>query len=212
MKIKVPQTLNDCTPEQLSKWVYLTTGDIDLESLMGKLEFRVQVLAIFSGLSKDEIRSFDYRDVNRVFVHIVSILTTYEPSEPKGEVIINNQRYIFDKEFNHKTTGQIIDIKLIEDVHKEPLKVLSALYIEEGMEYNQLNERNQVINPSQERERVFKEFDGVEFLNVFAFFLTKYEKLKTATFILQMAKMKKTEEEIREELKTLNGTNGLPTS
>ena len=213
MEIKLPLTLNDCTPDQLGKWVYLTSGDIDLTTLVGKLDFKVQVLSIFSNLSKDELNLADYKDINLAFSHLMSVLASHEVNNPKGEVEINGKKYVWDKDFRNVNTGQIVDIKLIDNVYDNPRKVLATLYIEEGMVYNQIDEHKRIINKSDERERIFKEFDGEEFLNVFAFFLKRYDKLKTATFILQMATMKKTTEEIQKELKELqSGTYGHKTS
>lgn len=212
MEIRLPETLNDCTPDQLGKWVYLTTGDFDLSTLVGKLDFKVQVLSIFSNLSKDELNLADYKDVNKAFSHMISVLASHDPKEPKGEIEIKGKRYVWDKDFRNINTGQIVDIKLIDSVYENPRKVLATLYIEEGLVYNQLDEHKRIINKSDERELIFKEFDGVEFLNVFAFFLNRYDKLKTATFILQMAMMKKNMDEIQKELRGLqSGTYGHKT-
>lgn len=213
MKITVPQTINDCTPDQLAKWLFLSSGELSLDTLSNKLDFRVQVVSIFSGIDKATLCNCSVDDINTVFIHVLGMLTEYKPEEPKGVQIVNGTVYTFDKNFSHMTAGQIIDLKLIEDVHQDPCEVLSILYIEEGLKYNQVNEKGHVINPSDFRKKTFKsEFDGAEFLNVFAFFLTSFEKRKDAILALNMARTMKTMDELKAELsETLNGSNGQET-
>lgn len=212
MNISVPKTLADCTPEQLSKWVFLSQGEINLETLSDSLDFRVQVVSIFSGISKPKLYNADAKIVSQTFNHIIEILNTPE-TELKGEVTINGQKYVFDKEFEHITTGAVIDMKLIESVYDSSYEVLSILYIEEGMKYNQVDENDHIINPTTKRIEAFKEgFPGDEFLNVFGFFLDRWLILKDAIFILNMATTQMNQEKIMNELKTdlrtLSGSNG----
>lgn len=189
-----------------------------MDNLMQKLAFRVQVVSIFSGLSKDEIRTADYKDVNKVFNACIEMLSGYEQSEPSGVIEHDGKRYVFDKDIFGFNTGQAIDMKLIEDIYSDPYEVLAILYIEEGMEYNQIDERKKVINPNVNRKRIFEEaFPGDEFLNLFAFFLQSWESLKVAMSILKTAQtevmmemeMKNLKKEV-EKLKTRNGSNGQP--
>lgn len=217
--ITLPKTIADCSPEQISKWIILTQ-DVEydkLNALMDKLNFRVEVLAIFSNWSKDEIRQLDYRDVNELFAKCIDFLSEWADGEPQDNLELDGNTYVFDKEFSHFTTGQMIDLKLIEDIHNDPYEALSILYIEEGMTYNELDDKKHVKNPTNKRKEVFrKSFPGDEFIKVLAFFLTKYEQRKNATFALQMARSQATMEMIREELKqsiqTLSGTTGQQTS
>lgn len=215
-EVQIPKTLNDCTPDQLAKWIFLSGGNNDFESLSGKLDFRVQVVSIFSGVSKAQLELTNIDDINNAFSHIVELLASYEEGEPKGVQIVNGTVYKFDTNFNHMTTGQIIDMKLIEDVYSDPCAVLAILYIEEGMKYNQLDEKERIVNDSEFRRKTFQcEFDGVEFLNVFAFFLDNYKKRKNAIFALSMARtmatMTEIKRELQENLQTPNGSNGQVT-
>ena len=122
-----------------------------------------------------------------------------------------------DKKFEHKTTGLIIDLKLIENIYEQPYDILAMLYIEEGMIYNQVNEHENIVNPISKRIEAFKkEFPGDEFLNVFAFFLNKWEKLKDGIWALNMAKaevtMTMTKNELKNQIKMMNGSDGHQTS
>jgi len=91
------------------------------------------------------------------------------------------------------------------------------LYIEEGMKYNQIDENDKILNPIENRIEAFKkEFPGDEFLNVFAFFLDRWEQLKDAMYALNtattMTTMKNVKNELKKELTILNGSIGPGTS
>lgn len=214
MNISVPSSLSDCSPEQLTKWVFLSSGDINLDTLSDSLDFRVQVVSIFSGVSKPKLYNADAKGITDAFNHIMTILN--QPYELKAEVFIDGQRYVFDKEFEHITTGAVIDMKLIESVYDSPYEVLSILYIEDGMKYNQVDDNDHVMNPTAKRIEAFKrEFPGDEFLSVFAFFLDRWQKLKDAIFALTIAQnqiqMMKTKDELKKELQILSGSSGQQT-
>lgn len=215
MNISVPKELKDCTPEQLSKWVFLSSGEIQLDTLSDSLDFRVQVVSIFSGISKPKLYNSDAKLITETFNHLMNVLNRKE-SDLIGEVTIDGQRYVFDPMFENKTTGLIIDIKLIENVYESPYEVLAMLYIEEGMKYNQVDDNDNILNPMKNRIEAFKkEFPGDEFLNVFGFFLDRWQKLKDAIFALNMIQTTMTtnqvKNELKKELETLNGSTGQPT-
>jgi len=213
LDIKVPATIKDCSPQQLSKWLFICDGNNELETLSSQLDFKVQVVSIFSNISKTKLYNASAIDINEPFAHLLSILS-YTPKEPKGVVEYDGKKYIFDKTFEKKTTGQIIDLKLIKSVYEDPIKVMAILYIEEGMLYSESDENDNVLNPLKDRMKVFNNnFEGDEFLDVFAFFLNKYETLNHAMLILETArsqmKMKKTKQMIMKEKKEITiGTNG----
>lgn len=216
MKIEIPKTIKDCSPKQLAKWLLLTSEGVELETLMDKLHFRVEVVSIFSEVSKDQLRLISYKDINKVFNHCIELLATYESSDPSELLELDGHRYVFEKDIHRFSTGQAIDMKLVEDLYSNPYEVLTILYVEEGMVYNQLDEHERVINPAKNREKVFREhFPGDEFLNVFAFFLRHYENLKVAMSILKMAQteimMEQTLKELEKEVRNQNGSDGRKT-
>jgi hypothetical protein len=89
------------------------------------------------------------------------------------------------------STGQIIDLKLIESVQEDPCGALAICYIEEGMEYAQEDDRGKVLNPSVKRKEIFKKaFPGDEFIDFFAFFLRQSEQRKLAILEIQIIRMK----------------------
>lgn len=216
MNISVPDSLDSCSPGQLAKWIFLTDGLKSFDSLMEQLDFQVQVVSIFSGLSKERVCTYSPTQVVTVFNHMMVILSDHDQGEPIGTVTVDGVKYVFDKEFKNYDTGTIIDLKLIESVYNDPYKVLSILYVEEGMTYNQIDENDKVLNPSVVRVNAFKaEFPGGEFLNVFAFFLDYYTKTNDAILALEIAKaMTMTEiqkKKLMKEITILSGTSGRRT-
>lgn len=206
MKIELPNKIKDCKPEQLSKWLLLSSGVDDLEGLIAKLDFRVQVVSIFSGESKEKLNQVGYQDLNKAFNHCIGFLGEYVPDEPKEKIMIDGKLYEFSKDIGSYETGRVIDMKLVEDIYSNPSQVLAILYTEDGMKYNETDDRNRIINPVNKREEIFKEhFPGDEFVNVFAFFLKTYEDLSLAMSVLELMKMEETEKTMRKQLKAVKG-------
>lgn len=188
MKVKLPASLHECKPDQLVKWLMLAEviKDKKEDDLFQMLDFQCQLISIFSGLTVSKVKQLAINDVHRLAGHCIRMLSSYEYAEPLGQVTINGQRYVFEKDFRLITTGQIIDLKLIDDVASDPVQALAICYVEEGMEYCQEDDRGRVLNPNDKRYQAFKEeFDGVEFMNFFGFFLRESEKRKDAILAIQ---------------------------
>jgi hypothetical protein len=173
------------------------------------------VISIFSGLSVNQVRKAHVDDVINCFSHIINILTTYKHKDlPSGRVTIEGVTYIFNPDFAVISTGQIIDMKLIESVEADPCAALAICYIEEGMEYCQEDARGKVLNPSAKRKEVFKRsFPANEFLDFFGFFLQQSEQRKLAILGIQMVRLKRQNQKMREitahQISSMTA-NGLP--
>lgn len=188
MKVKLPASLHECKPDQLVKWLMLAEviKEKKDDDLFQMLDFQCQLISIFSGLTVSKVKQLAINDVHRLAGHCTRMLSSYEYAEPLGQVTINGQRYVFEKDFRLITTGQIIDLKLIDDVASDPVQALAICYVEDGMEYCQEDSRGRVLNPNDKRYQAFKEeFDGVEFMNFFGFFLRESEKRKDAILAIQ---------------------------
>lgn len=188
MKVKLPASLHECKPDQLVKWLMLAEviKEKKDDDLFQMLDFQCQLISIFSGLTVSKVKQLGINDVHRLAGHCTRMLSSYEYAEPLGQVTINGQRYVFEKDFRLITTGQIIDLKLIDDVASDPVQALAICYVEDGMEYCQEDSRGRVLNPNDKRYQAFKEeFDGVEFMNFFGFFLRESEKRKDAILAIQ---------------------------
>lgn len=191
--IKLPATLQDCTPDMMSKWLMIAPVYKEAaEDLMTSLDFQCQLISIFSGLTVNKVRKAHVDDVLKCSKHILTILGTYVQKEtPTGRVMIDEVVYIFTPDISVMSTGQIIDLKLIESVQEDPCAALAICYIEEGMEYCQEDDRGKVLNPSAKRRDAFKAgFPGDEFIDFFAFFLRQSELRKLAILGIQMMRAK----------------------
>jgi len=211
LEIKLPTTLSACTPEQMTRWLMMAEAmkeqrDDDITQL---LIFQCQLLSLFSGESINKIKRADIESIQVAANHLLQLLVTYKYQEPQSEIEINGKAYCFEKNFGYVSTGQIIDLKLIEDISQDPCQALAIMYVEKGMEYCQEDDRGRVLNPNEVRYKEFKEnFPGDEFLNFFSFFLDISEKRKLAILGIQMARQRMEMMMMEQDLKIQSGSVG----
>ena len=184
------------------------------KTLSNMLDFHCQLISIFTGLSMNQVRKVHVDDILNLATELLKMLAEFKTEEPSGSVTIEGKTYTFEKNFEYITTGQIIDMKLIEDVSQSPAEALAICYGEEGMEYCQEDPRGKVLNPNTKREEIFKaKFPGDEFLNFFAFFLRESEKRKLAIMGIQSARMTVMNQKLLKQLSEIpNGSPGPRTS
>lgn len=211
MKIKLPASIHECKPDQLVKWLLLAEviKEKQNDELFQMLDFQCQLISIFSGFTVNKVKQLGIADVQRLSGHITRMIASYTYSEPLGEVTVDGQRYVFEKDFRLISTGQIIDLKLIEDLPSDPVQALAICYVEEGMEYCQEDSRGRVLNPNDKRYKAFKEeFDGEEFMNFFGFFLRESRKRNDAMLAIQTIRTMMNQRQVMASLKTTNGSRG----
>lgn len=210
-----PKTIKECTPDQLTKWLILAPVIQDADkSFTRMLDFQVQLVSIFTGLPVNKVRKVHVDDILSASTELLKMLSEYRNTEPSEFIEVDGKRYRFEKDFNHVETGQIIDMKLLEDVSMNPCEALAICYIEEGMTYCQEDARGKVLNPNKKREEIFKRaFPGDEFLNFFAFFLRESEKRKLAILGIQIARVMNQNQTMHKKLlETANGLHGQESS
>jgi hypothetical protein len=211
IKLKLPTRIEDCRPDQLTKWIMLTDAmkERQDDEWIGMIEFQCQMLSIFSGLSTNKIKKGNIQDVQEASNALFTMLSEYKSSDPVGTIEIEGNQYCFNKDFNLITTGQIIDLKLIEDIASDPCKAVAICYIEDGLDYCEEDSKGRIVNPTDVRYNLFKEhFPGDEFLNFFGFFLREYESRNLAILAIQQLKMMKMNLQMTQELKIQNGSLG----
>lgn len=213
MNLTLPNNIEHCSPDQLTKWIMLADAIKDNEnenrSFVQMIEFQCQVLSIFSGQSVTKIKKGNIDDVQAAANAMLETLGAYKSSDPIGKVTIEGKNYIFDKDFAHMTTGAIIDLKLIDNVAEDPCRALAICYVEEGFDYCQEDSKGRVVNPTAIRYELFKKhFPGDEFLNYFGFFLHNYEQRKAAILAIQMLRAEMMNKKMIQELKIQNGSFG----
>lgn len=210
LEIKLPKTISDCTPEQMTRWLMMAEAMTEnKDDITQFLIFQCQLLSLFSGESINKIKRADVDSIQEASSHILKLLTSYHYQEPKELITIQGQEYRLEKNFGHVSTGQIIDLKLIEDISQDPCQALAIMYIEKGMEYCQEDDRGRVLNPNDKRYNIFKDhFPGDEFLNFFSFFLDLSEKRKLAILGIQMARQRMEMMIVEQDLKIQSGLIG----
>jgi len=211
LDIKLPKTIADCSPEQMTKWLMMADAikEQKEEDITQFLIFQCQLLSIFSGESINKIKSSDISSIQEASNHLLKMLSSYQYTEPKEFITINGKEYRLEKNFSHVATGQIIDLKLIEDISQDPCQALAIMYLEKGMEYCQEDDRGRLLNPNDKRYDLFKEhFPGDEFLNFFSFFLHYSKKQKNAILGIQMVRLNMQMSQMNQELKIQNGSLG----
>jgi hypothetical protein len=211
IKLKLPTRIEDCRPDQLTKWIMLTDAMKERkdDEWIGMIEFQCQMLSIFSGLSTNKIKKGNIEDVQEASNQLLGMLSEYKSSDPVGTVVIEGKQYNFSKDFNFITTGQIIDLKLIEDIASDPCKAVAICYIEDGLDYCEEDSKGRITNPTDVRYKLFKEhFPGDEFLNFFGFFLHEYERRSLAILGIQQLKTMLTTKEVIQESEIQTGLYG----
>jgi hypothetical protein len=210
LDIKLPTTLSACTPEQMTRWLMMAEAMKEQkDDITQLLIFQCQLLSLFSGESINKIKRADIESIQVAANHLLQLLVTYKYQEPQSEIEVNGKVYCFEKNFGHVSTGQIIDLKLIEDISQDPCQALAIMYVEKGMEYCQEDDRGRVLNPNETRYKEFKEnFPGDEFLNFFSFFLDLSDKRRLAILGIQMARQRMEMMMMEQDLKIQSGSVG----
>ena len=214
-EIKIPISLRSCTPEQMAKWLLLAESvEASKGDLSRSLDFQCQVVSIFTEMPMSKIRRYHIDDVTNAAKVLLEMLAEYTPQDPSDVITIEGQEYYFEKDSTAWSTGQIIDMKLIEDVASAPWEALAIMYVEKGMEYCQEDARGKVLNPNKKREEVFRRsFPGDEFIHFFYFFLTDCERRKHAISAIQMLRMMEERAKIEKSLSEIaSGSHGQSSS
>ena len=210
LDIKLPTTLANCTPVQMTRWLMMAEAMKEQkDDITQLLIFQCQLLSLFSGESINKIKRADIESIQGAANHLLQLLVSYNYQEPKSEIEVNGKMYYLEKNFAHVSTGQIIDLKLIEDISQDPCQSLAIMYVEKGMEYCQEDDRGRVLNPNEHRYKEFLEhFPGDEFLNFFSFFLDLSEKRRLAILGIQMARQRMEMMMMEQDLKIQSGLIG----
>ena len=215
IKIKLPASIKECGADMMYKWMLVsdTISTINEKSITEILEFHCQLVSIFSGMAINKVKRAVPDSIMEASKHIFTILSQYQKQEPQEVIEIEGKKFRLEKNFGHVTTGQIIDLKLIDDISADPWAPLAIMYVEDGMEYCQEDDRGRVLNPNDVRHKLFKEhFPGDEFLNFYDFFLDILQERKLAILGIQIARMKMQKMMLEQELQIQIGLSGQESS
>jgi len=213
IKIKIPSSVKSCSLQQLGQWAKAaegTHGDKGFETL----NFRVNVVSIFSGVKPEVLRTISFKELCVIYFNIQKMLSNHEIAEPLEEIFVAGKAYKFNKDFTKITTGQVVDMKLLEDIHLNAARAMAILYVENGLKYSEPDEDGIIKNPTSIRADIFeKEFPGDVFLNMLDFFLRFYTKMNIASLTIQAAKMEIQKDQMmktmKKDTKKALGRNGI---
>ena len=85
LEIKLPNTISDCTPEQMTRWLMMADAMKDnKDDITQFLIFQCQLLSLFSGESINKIKRADVDSIQEASTHMLKLLTSYHYQEPKS--------------------------------------------------------------------------------------------------------------------------------
>ena len=126
IEVKYPRHIRECSPMMVTKWLHMAPlWQEAQQNLSGMLDFHVQVVSVFTGLKVNEIKRAAVDDVVRLSYRLLNMISDHEMVDPTGRVVIDGQAYVYEKDFSKISTGQMIDMKLIERVPEEPHRALA---------------------------------------------------------------------------------------
>jgi hypothetical protein len=162
IKLKIP-TLET---SQLSKYHFLRETHFDnvAEPKIGEI---IRYVSEWTDTPYEVVATITREGVYSAFNTIVKMLADYKPRPPKMRV--NNLTLRID--YHKMSAGWWNHLDAI-DMDTEPEQLLALIYIEDGMNYAEIDKNKNIINPTSERVEQLKEaFNLREFMDVMAFFL-----------------------------------------
>jgi hypothetical protein len=172
IQIKVPNRMKDCRIQQIwdASNYLLDKDELDIQQ-------RIKLVSLFSGVTETKLRQVDLLQLNKVFIHIMQLLSEKPTGEPPQVITLNGKRYTFR---NRMTAGQFIDYEVSGT--KSPAMLAAIVYVEEGMAYAEVDDRTgEILNPLTDRAEVMAaHMTGDVFMQLCAFFLNLSEMLQRA--------------------------------
>jgi hypothetical protein len=178
--IKIPDTVKDMNLSHfpffmaLSELVQENKGDDEILEQMDPDEVADLVTMFFN----TEPGSFDMytKEANKkLLLEIVKSCSTYSKGDIKDSYTIDGVNYVWQRDYSEQPVSFHRDIKTA-DFKENPLELVAFCYVEEGMLYNDYNEKTKVIvNPRKKRAEAFKGHVSLQdFLDIQGFFLESY--------------------------------------
>lgn len=182
ISLELPKDIEDYSIGVIAKVVGFFSR-IDIKKV--RIQDIIELVSIVSEMDPKIIGRIDAPTIKKAYQHIITCFSNYELKEPPKEITIRGTTYVFDMNIADSsgwTGGRYIDAdnrKL--SLEEEPEYIVAICYVEKGKQYGDI--------PLANRADVMrKHFKGSDFLNLQAFFLLKWERLKTAYSILQLAR------------------------
>lgn len=149
----------------------------------------VEINSVFTGLDYPFLRTVTKKQNYELFNKILDLVSKYKRQPLKDSITIKGQKYVRSESFNDMPTSFWLDLAN-QDIAENPIRIASCMYIEEGMEYSEINDKKVVLNPPAKRDEIFKEhLPLTDYLDMQGFFLPKYNEL-TALYMTAKEKQR----------------------
>lgn len=191
LEIKLPKTINDLRIRHLKAF---SDEHFKVENI--SLNDKVVFLANITLVSVPKLLTVDYRDIEKMFSHCMSLFDNYKVNgSPKEFITVNNIDYqLVDQ--RKVGIGYHIDVENSDFVN-DPVRLACINYIPKGTIYGCMDENENLIHPISSRYEDFKEhFKMIDFVELQGFFLLRDVRLMNN--YMESLKLK---ERIRKKLK-----------
>lgn len=173
-QIKIPNSLSDMDISHLPFFLELTKyTEVDLMEL--EPSEISDLNAIFFSKPARYFDKYDTPSNKKILNEIYESCKKRYPENIKQSYTIGGKEYNFVKDYSKQPVSFHRDIAQADFI-KYPLDLLAFCYIENGMMYNELEDKtSNILNPRRERGELFRdEISLAEYLDLQGFFLESY--------------------------------------
>lgn len=175
--IKIPKSTADMTMDHLPFFMNLAKFESVPFEDISPIDVS-DMLSLFFSKPAEHFDRYTPDSNKRLFGEICASCSLHQSKPIKTEVKVNSQVYKWVSDYSKVNTAFHRDISRCDFV-ANPLEILAFCYIEEGLEYNQLDKSQSIINSRKDRAKALKDqFSLNEYLDIQAFFLSSYNVLK----------------------------------
>ena len=183
MEIKIPKRIKDLGVEYIKCYHLINEVQEDWN-----ITNKIKMVQLFTGKNVSQVK---VTDINKVFNLIIDLLGQYEPKEVPIYLSYDGKEYELHQDYFKLPAGWFIDSTNV-DFEKVPELLPAFAYIEKGMQYAEMDESENILNPLKDRAKVFKDNMTIsEYLDLTGFFLDKQKVYKISYILTKgMAKPK----------------------
>ena len=137
----------------------------------------VNLNSAFTGLQKEVLLTVTKESNYKLSGEIMKLVTKYKKQDLKPSYTFDGVKYNLTLDLGTMPTAFWVDTS-VQDMSKNPIRMASSIYVEDGMKYSELDENKNIKNPVAKRDEVFrKHLPLFDYLDIQGFFLHKYNIL-----------------------------------
>ena len=185
-QLKAPKTIEDLRYKHLSAF---TSESFQLKGHNPDVDTIVKFVAAFFGIVEPMVLRMEYKDLQKVYRHCVSLWSTFGLKALPKEIEVNGKCYDL-VDLKRPPAGWVIDSDA-SDFEADPVRLACICYIPTGTKYGDIDENENLLHPIAQRYDDFKEhFPLVLHCHLSAFFLQRYLKYAKRYTAIERAKTK----------------------